>query len=230
MLSPFRIEIRNISKSYQEGTKYHTVLQNLTWTVAPRQFTVLLGVSGSGKSTLLNLIAGLDAPDQGSVVFQGAKNHIVWNQLADRERTRFRLDHIGVIYQFFNLIPTLTLWENILLPLDLAAAPRTRMERARLLLEEVGLADKAQSLPQAVSGGEQQRAALVRALANEPVLVLADEPTGNLDQANSLHVIDILIRLCEENQATLLIATHAQELADRADQVMRLANGQLHVL
>lgn len=227
MLAPFCIELQNVTKSYQVGTKHQVVLQNLNWTVEPRQVTVLLGVSGSGKSTLLNLIAGLDSPDEGQVIFQNEEQCIDWHRLTDRERTRFRLDHIGVIYQFFNLIPTLTLWENIVLPLDLASAPPAREERARWLLQEVGLEDKAQSLPQAVSGGEQQRAALVRALANEPSLILADEPTGNLDQTNSQNVIDILIRLCEESGATLLIATHAQELAVRADSIMRLANGTL---
>ncbi len=228
MLSPFRIELHNITKSYQAGTKHQVVLQKLNWTVEPGQVVVLLGVSGSGKSTLLNLIAGLDAPDEGRIVFRHADQCMDWHQLADRPRTRFRLHHIGMIYQFFNLIPTLTLWENIVLPLDLAAAPPEREERARYLLREVGLESKAQSLPQATSGGEQQRAALVRALANEPSLILADEPTGNLDQANSQQVIDILIRLCTENGATLLMATHAQELASRADAIVHLANGTLN--
>ncbi len=230
MQSSFRIELHNLTKSYQEGTDRLAVLQGLNWVVEPCQIAVLLGVSGSGKSTLLNLIAGLDAPDQGHVVFKGDEQCVNWNQLTDRERTSFRLQHIGVIYQFFNLIPTLTLWENILLPLDLAAAPAERVERASWLLQEVGLAGKADSLPQAVSGGEQQRAAMVRALANEPSLILADEPTGNLDQANSQNVIDILVKLCRANGATLLIATHAQELTSKADSVMHLANGKLHSL
>lgn len=227
MSQPFHIALHGVTKSYRTGDTRHMVLQNLDWALQPGETAMLLGASGSGKSTLVNLIAGLDLPDAGQILFTHGSTCIEWTALSDAARTRFRLQHIGVIYQFFNLIPTLTLWENISLPLDLAGAAPAQVARARTLMQEMGLAAKGHSLPQHLSGGEQQRAAIVRALVNEPDIILADEPTGNLDGDTSRIVMDLLVQLCAEHQASLLVATHAMELVCRAHTVMRLEHGRL---
>lgn len=227
MTGRWRIEIRNVAKSFPAGTTRIPVLQDVNWDLRAGAMSVLLGASGSGKSTLINLIAGLDAPDAGHIRLRAGDETLEWHALADRERTRFRLRHIGVIYQFFNLLPSLTVWENVMLPLDLAGRSKAYAERARALLQEVGLASRMQALPQTLSGGEQQRAAIVRALANRPAIILADEPTGNLDDANSQAVMALLTRLCTRQQALLLVATHARELAPLAQATARLENGRL---
>jgi putative ABC transport system ATP-binding protein len=200
------------------------VLRGLDLEVRPGEFVALLGPSGSGKTTLLNLVAGIDVPDQGAVEVDGVAIH----SLSERERTLFRRDRMGFVFQFFNLIPTLTVEENLLLPLELAgrAGPRDRA-RARALLEEVGLGDRRASWPDRLSGGEQQRVAVARAVAHEPTLILADEPTGNLDRLTGERVLDIMIRLVREVGSTLVLVTHAEAAAGRADRLLDLVDGGL---
>ena len=184
----------------------------------------LLGPSGSGKSTLLNLVSGIDTPDAGSIEIDGVRV----TELGERDRTLFRRSHIGFVFQFFNLLPTLTVEENLLLPLELKgrldAAARGR---ARELLDHVGLADRAATFPDRLSGGEQQRVALARALVHEPALILADEPTGNLDSATGEKMLDLLDRLVRDAGRTLLAVTHSRDLAAHADRVIRIVDGRL---
>ncbi len=228
MTSCFGILLQGVSKSFQSGESRADVLTGLDWTIAPGEVTVLTGASGSGKSTLINLIAGLDQPDAGQIQFQWADgDSLVWQNLSDSDRTRFRLRHIGVVYQFFNLIPTLTVWENVLLPLHLAGSTAASQERMQALLGEVGLRAKMAALPQNLSGGEQQRVAIVRALANSPSLILADEPTGNLDAQTSQRIMELLVWLGRAQEATLLVASHAAEWTSVAQTVTRLENGKL---
>jgi putative ABC transport system ATP-binding protein len=186
--------------------------------------TAILGKSGSGKSTLLNLISGIDAPDSGQIWVEGRD----LAALPERERTLFRRAQIGFIFQFFNLIPTLTVGENVSLPLELNRVPRTPAhKRAKDLLHEVGLCDRWDTFPEKLSGGEQQRVALARALVHNPLLILADEPTGNLDEETGAQVMSLLARLTREQNRTLLIVTHSAEAASHADRVLRLSHGQL---
>jgi putative ABC transport system ATP-binding protein len=200
------------------------VLRGVDLRLAPGSFAALLGPSGSGKSTLLNVISGIDLPDRGEVAVGGVR----LDRLSERARTLFRRDRIGFVFQFYNLVPTLTVEENLLLPLELAgrtaAADR---DRARALLEEVGLGDRARAWPDRLSGGEQQRVAVARALAHGPALVLADEPTGNLDRAAGARILDLLERLVAERGTTLLMVTHAPEAAARADRVLELHEGRV---
>lgn len=228
MTSRFGIVLQDLSKSYRSGEGQATVLAGVDWAIKPGEIAVLMGASGSGKSTLVNLIAGLDQPDSGQILFDLTDEEpLVWQRLSDFERTRFRLRNIGVVYQFFNLIPTLTVWENVLLPLHLAGNSAADRIRIQALLDEVGLLGRASSLPHNLSGGEQQRVAIVRALANSPSLVLADEPTGNLDAQTSKLVIRLLVQLSQAQGATLLVATHAVEWTSVAGTVKRLENGKL---
>lgn len=228
MNSSFGIRLQEIDKAFKSGEGLATVLTGLNWTVEPGEIAVLLGASGSGKSTLINLIAGLDLPDSGQIKFCLADAHpLAWHKLSDFERTRFRLAHIGVVYQFFNLIPTLTVWENVLLPLHLAGSTSANRNRMLALLEEVDLHEKKNSLPQNLSGGEQQRVAIVRSLANSPRLILADEPTGNLDAQTSKKMIDLLVHMSNAQNATLIVATHAVEWVPAAQTVTSLENGKL---
>ncbi len=228
MTSNFGILLQAISKSFVFGENRATVLTELDWTLAPGEVAVLMGASGSGKSTLINLIAGLDQPDAGQILFRWTNGKsLVWQDLSDIKRTRFRLRHIGVVYQFFNLIPTLTVWENVLLPLHLAGSTAMDRKRIRSLLEEVGLSAKTDVLPQNLSGGEQQRVAIVRSLANSPSLILADEPTGNLDAQTSEQIMELMVRLSRAQGSTLLVATHAAEWGSVAQTVTHLENGRL---
>jgi putative ABC transport system ATP-binding protein len=186
--------------------------------------TVILGKSGSGKSTLLNLISGIDAPDSGQIWVDGQD----LTALSERERTLFRRARIGFIFQFFNLIPTLTVGENVSLPLELNRIPHLQAyKKAQELLETVGLRDRWETFPEKLSGGEQQRVALARALVHDPLLILADEPTGNLDEEAGAQVISLLVRLAREQKRTLLMVTHSREAASHADRILRLSHGQL---
>jgi len=188
------------------------------------EFVVLLGVSGSGKSTLLNLAAGIDQADRGQVII----NNTDLTRLREHDRTVFRRDHIGIVFQFFNLIPTLTVLENITLPVELRGTNRRESQRrARALLERVGLADRENDFPDQLSGGEQQRIAIARALIHEPVLVLADEPTGNLDEDTGHSVLALLLELTQGAGRTLLMATHNPEIVPYADRVVRIQDGKL---
>jgi putative ABC transport system ATP-binding protein len=218
------IELRQLGKRFQEGDSERTVLEAVDLTIAPGQFVVLLGQSGSGKSTLLHLIGGIDTPSSGSVSIGG----VDLTALDERRRTLFRRDHIGFIFQFFNLIPTLSVLENVTLPGELAGLPRGRLESAaRDLLARVGLADRASTRPDRLSGGQQQRVAIARALLHEPLLILADEPTGNLDEYTGEQVLQLLIDLTRQQGRTLIMATHNGAIAERADRMLRVQEGHL---
>jgi putative ABC transport system ATP-binding protein len=218
------IELAGLSRCYREGERRRWVLRDVDLTVARGELVVILGRSGSGKSTLLNLLSGIDLPTAGSVLVDGTE----LGALSEEERTLFRRRHVGFVFQFFNLLPTLTVEENLLLPLELegrlGAAERSR---ALELLAEVGLADRAASFPDRLSGGEQQRVAVARALAHDPALVLADEPTGNLDLETGLEVIGLLDRLTRRAGKTLLMATHSREVVGIADRILTVEEGRL---
>lgn len=216
----------NLTKSYYEGDLRRIVLQNAHAEFQPGEITAILGKSGSGKSTLLNLISGIDAPDSGQIWVDGQD----LTSLPERERTLFRRARIGFVFQFFNLIPTLTVGENVSLPLELnrVARPHAR-QKVEELLDAVGLLDRWDTFPEKLSGGEQQRVALARALVHEPLLILADEPTGNLDEETGAQMMSLLARLTREQNGTLLMVTHSPEAALHADRVLRLSHGQLVV-
>jgi putative ABC transport system ATP-binding protein len=218
------LAIRALSRSFHEGTRQHRVLDQLDLDVAPGETVALMGRSGSGKSTLLNLICGIDRPDAGTIDIGGERI----TALPERERTLFRRRHLGFVYQFFNLIPTLDAEENVRLALELNGV-RGAPARARTgaMLQEVGLADRAQSAIDTLSGGEQQRVAIARALVHEPRLLLADEPTGNLDDESATTVMNLLHALVTARGGTLLIATHARSVAERADRALELVEGRL---
>jgi putative ABC transport system ATP-binding protein len=218
------LRFHELSKSYYEGDVRRVVLQNAHAEFQPGEMTVILGKSGSGKSTLLNLISGIDAPDDGQVWVDGRD----LTSLSERDRTLFRRAHIGFIFQFFNLIPTLTVGENVSLPLELNHVPKLQVrQKAQELLDTVGLLERWDTFPEKLSGGEQQRVALARALVHDPLLILADEPTGNLDEETGAQVMSLLARLAREHGRTLLMVTHSQEAASHADRVLRLSHGQL---
>ncbi|HEX4961303.1 MAG TPA: ABC transporter ATP-binding protein [Thermoanaerobaculia bacterium] len=219
------IELRDLTKAYEEGSRRRMVLCGANASFARGEMVVLVGRSGTGKSTLLNLLSGIDQPDSGEVIIDG----VSISTLSERERTLFRRDRIGFVFQFFNLIPTLTVEENILLPLELKRRKVSREERqgALHLLEEVGLADRGGSYPDRLSGGEQQRVAVARALAHDPFLVLADEPTGNLDLETGLQVLEILDRLTRRAGKTLVMVTHSPEVVGLADRVFRIEDCRL---
>lgn len=218
------LRFENLTKSYYEGDVRRVVLQNAHAEFQAGEITAILGKSGSGKSTLLNLISGIDSPDSGQVWVDGQD----LTQLSDRDRTLFRRARIGFVFQFFNLIPTLTVGENVSLPLELNRVSRSKArEKAQELLDAVGLLDRWDTVPEKLSGGEQQRVALARALVHDPLLILADEPTGNLDEETGAQMMSLLAQLAREQNRTLLIVTHSQEAASHADRVLRLSHGQL---
>lgn len=218
------LRFHDLTKSYSEGGLRRVVLQNAHAEFQPGEMTAILGKSGSGKSTLLNLISGIDAPDSGQIWVEGRD----LTALSERERTLFRRARVGFIFQFFNLIPTLTVGENVSLPLELNRVPRPQAhQKALTLLEAVGLGDRWDTFPEKLSGGEQQRVALARALVHDPLLILADEPTGNLDEETGGQVMSLLARLTREHNRTLLMVTHSVESAAYADRVLRLSHGQL---
>ena len=218
------LRFHDLSKSYHEGEVRRAVLQNAHAEFQAGEITAILGKSGSGKSTLLNLISGIDAPDSGQIWVDGQD----LTALSERERTFFRRARIGFVFQFFNLIPTLTVGENVSLPLELNHVPRPQaQEKAQALLEKVGLRDRWNTFPEKLSGGEQQRVALARALVHDPLLILADEPTGNLDEETGAQVMSLLTGLTRERNRTLLLVTHSVEAAAPADRVLRLSHGQL---
>lgn len=218
------LEVEALAKYYQEVGRAHTVLENVQLTVARGEVVALAGRSGSGKSTLLNLIAGIDVPSTGRVSIAG--NEVTG--LGEHQRTLFRRRHIGFVFQFFNLIPTLTVKENLLLPLELIGVGGAEADgRARRLLEQIGLAARGAAYPDRLSGGEQQRVALARALIHQPDLLLADEPTGNLDAEAGRRVIALLVDLARERGMTVLLVTHSGEVAAAADRVLTLRDGRL---
>jgi putative ABC transport system ATP-binding protein len=218
------VELAGVRKCYREGERERVVFDHLDARLPARAVTVLLGRSGTGKSTLLNLVSGIDLPDAGTVRIDG----VCLDGLSERERTLFRRRHIGFVFQFFNLIPTLSVAENLLLPLELnghrGRSARLEVER---MLARVGLGERADSFPDRLSGGEQQRVAVARALVHDPLLILADEPTGNLDAETGREVLALLAGLSHAAGKTLLLATHSAEARAYADHVFRLEGGRL---
>ncbi len=218
------IVLDRLAKWFEEGGQRRSVLHDVSASFAQGEFVVLLGKSGSGKSTLLNLIGGIDTPSSGTIHF-GARELTALNE---RERTLFRRQHIGFIFQFFNLLPTLTVIENILLPLELNnRADKAGRRHAQELLERVGLGDRANTYPDKLSGGEQQRIAIARALVHDPLLILADEPTGNLDVETGQRVLELLDQLTRQAGKNLLMVTHSQDVIGVADRVFHMQHGQL---
>ena len=219
------LRLINLSKSYLEGDIERVVLKDANAALRCGEFVAILGKSGSGKSTLLNLISGIDRVDRGEI-WVGDQNLTAMN---DQERTLFRRTHTGFIFQFFNLIPTLTVWENVTLPLELSGLTTAEdYERAECLLGEVGLLNRRETFPDRLSGGEQQRVALARALVHDPQLVLADEPTGNLDEETGKQVLAMLDRLTRQAGKNLVMVTHSLEAAGFADRTLYLRDGQLN--
>jgi putative ABC transport system ATP-binding protein len=218
------LRFEDLSKNYREGDQTRVVLQNADAALARGEFVAILGRSGSGKSTLLNLISGIDRADSGRIWLNGQE----LTALNDHQRTLFRRRNIGFVFQFFNLIPTLSVWENVVLPLELngASAAETR-RHAEFLLNEVGLLDRRATFPDRLSGGEQQRVALARALVHDPILVLADEPTGNLDESTGQHILNLLDQLTRQAGKNLVMVTHSAEAAGHADRVLHLRDGKL---
>jgi putative ABC transport system ATP-binding protein len=215
-----RIELGNVRKGYAS----QRVLNDASLTVEGGEFVAIMGRSGSGKSTLLRLIGGLEPADAGVVRVNGTD----LTTLTETERARQRRQGLGFVFQSFNLIPTLTVAENVELPLALNDAPPADIRRrSGELLHELGLAACADRFPEDISGGEQQRAAIARAVVHEPKLVLADEPTGNLDVETARHVLELLLRTCRERTATLIVATHSMEVASRAARVVTIRAGRI---
>jgi len=218
------VVVDNLARTYRSGRTRQMVFDGLSFSVAEGETVALLGASGSGKTTLLNLISGIDRPDGGKVWLDGVDVHA----LGEPGRTLLRRRRVGFVFQFFNLIPTLTVGENVGLPLELLGHDsRSAQQRAAALLEEVGLADLANRFPETLSGGEQQRAAIARALAHRPALLLADEPTGNLDEDTGGRIIELLTSLAAHQGTTLLLVTHSAPVARAADRVLRLSHGRV---
>ena len=215
------IELRGVSKTVDSGGQPLTILHPLDYTISSGQFVAIVGPSGSGKSTLLGLLAGLDAPSSGSIVIDGTDI----TRLGEDQLARLRGEKIGFVFQFFHLVPSLTAFENILIPMEIAGR-RNGNERARELLHEVGLTDRAHHYPSQLSGGEQQRIAIGRALANDPPIVLADEPTGNLDSTTGRHIMELLMRVHRARNTTLVLVTHDAELSSLADTRLVLRDGR----
>ncbi len=218
------VELKAVSKSFQSGESLLTVLDNVDLTVNEGEVVVVRGSSGSGKSTLLNLIGGLDTPSSGDIEACG----YAVSKLGERDLTEFRASRLGFVFQFHYLLKDFTATENVMMPAFMRGMPRAEAtERAQALLAEVGLSERQTHYPTQLSGGERQRAALARALINEPPLLLADEPTGNLDAENSLRVEEQLLELVRRHGTSLIIVTHDDRLATRGDRTLTLERGAL---
>ena len=215
------IELRGVSKTVDSGGQPLTILHPLDYMIPSGQFVAIVGPSGSGKSTLLGLLAGLDAPTSGSIIIDGTDI----TTLGEDQLARLRGEKIGFVFQFFHLVPSLTAFENVLIPMEIAGR-RDATARANELLREVGLTDRAHHYPSQLSGGEQQRVAIARALANDPPIVLADEPTGNLDSTTGRYVMELLRRVHRARGTTLVLVTHDAELAALADTRLMLRDGR----
>ncbi len=218
------IRLEKITKCFREGDQVRHVLEGASAAFGQGEFAAILGKSGSGKSTLLNLISGIDLVDSGSIWL--ADHELT--RLSENQRTLFRRANIGFIFQFFNLIPTLTVMENVLLPAELNDIPsKIAHQHEEQLLAEVGLLDRAATFPDRLSGGEQQRVAIARALINDPLLLLADEPTGNLDEATGKHVLELLDRLTRRAGKNMIMVTHSSDAASYADRILLLKEAKL---
>ena len=221
---PAIVELRDIGKSYRRGAQLIPVLEGISLSIAPGEFLALMGPSGSGKSTLLNLIAGLDQADRGSITVGG----VDITSLSEGELAAWRAAHVGFVFQFYNLIPVLTALENVELPLVLTGlSRRERREHARTVLRLVGLEDRMDHAPRQLSGGQQQRVAIARALAADPTLIVADEPTGDLDRVSAEEVLVLMERLCRELGKTIIMVTHDPRAARRAARIKHLDKGVL---
>jgi putative ABC transport system ATP-binding protein len=221
------LELIKLSKTYLESGQQHSIIHNVSLSINRGEFVVLLGRSGSGKSTLLNLISGMDIPCSGTVSIHGQP----LSNMTEKQRTLFRRHHLGFVFQSYNLIPTLSVSENLLLPLELIKTiTLADHNRVLSLLDALGLAPRASTFPDRLSGGEQQRVAIARALIHNPDLILADEPTGNLDVETGDEVMHVLTRLVRENGKTLIMATHSRELIDQADRVFSIQDKTLHTV
>ena len=218
------VDVRGVAKRFPVGDGEVTVLRDISFQVKQGEFVTIVGPSGSGKSTLLNLITGIDRPSEGEV--EVADSRI--DTMTEGQLAKWRGRNLGLVFQFFQLLPALSLLDNVVLPMVFAGrySRRERTERALYLLEIVGLADQVHKLPSMVSGGEQQRSAIARAMANDPPLLVADEPTGNLDSAATMRMFELFLRLVEEGK-TMVMVTHNQELASRAPRVLRLEDGRI---
>ncbi|WP_374088964.1 ABC transporter ATP-binding protein [Methylomicrobium lacus] len=219
------IELKNVYKDYQQAGTLQTVLHDITLDILVGEFVAIVGPSGNGKSTLLNLLTGIDHPTRGEVIVDGVR----LQKMSGEKLTSWRGGHVGIVFQFFQLLPALTLLQNVILPMDFHAAlpKRQRKQRAMQLLERVGLAEEAERLPSQVSGGQQQRAAIARALANDPALIVADEPTGNLDAATAASVFELFAHLRDQGK-TLVMVTHNEALAEAATRKLEIRSGRIH--
>ncbi len=219
------VEVKNVIKSFPVGDTEVTILKGVSLTVQPGEFVAIVGPSGNGKSTLLNMITGIDRPSNGEVFVTGQPLHT----MSENQMAIWRGEQLGIIFQFFQMLPSLSLMQNIILPMEFAGKyTRTeRRERAMGLLDLVGLADQANKLPGMVSGGQQQRAAIARSLANDPPMIVADEPTGNLDAKTANEVFNIFYKLVESGK-TMLMVTHDRELASRIPRMVEVVNGLIH--
>ncbi len=215
------IRARGVHKSYPETDGQHTVIRALDLDIHAGEIVAILGRSGSGKTTLLNLIGAMDRPSAGSIRFDGQD----MSDWSDAERTLFRRRRLGFVFQAFNLLPTLTVWENVALPLELNARPLD--DQVTRLLDSLGLAGVGDRFPDQISGGEQQRAAIARAVVHQPDLIIADEPTGNLDLESGREVIGLFERCVRGAGAALVMATHSREMSGSADRVLELRDGSL---
>ena len=216
------IELQGVSKTVPSGTGRLTILHPLDLTIAGGRVVAIAGPSGSGKSTLLGLVAGLDAPSTGRVMIDG----VDITALGEDELARLRGARIGFVFQFFHLLPSLTAFENVLVPMEIAGADDA-VRRADALLAEVGLTDRRHHYPSQLSGGEQQRVAIARALANDPTILLADEPTGNLDSQTGHQVIELLLQVNRSRKTTLVLVTHDPEIASVAEMTVALRDGKV---
>jgi putative ABC transport system ATP-binding protein len=216
------IELYKVTKQVASGSETLTILQELDLKIPDGQFVSIVGPSGSGKSTLLGLIAGLDAPTSGKILIDGQSI----TEMNEDDLAQLRGEKIGIVFQSFHLIPSITAFENILVPMEIAGAKDARA-RAEILLEDVGLTARAHHYPSQLSGGEQQRVAIARAFANNPSILLADEPTGNLDSKNGRHILELMIEINRKRKTTLVLITHDRELAAEADRHIALRDGRV---
>ena len=218
------IQIRDVVKNFQVGDAEVNILKGISFDVNQGEFVSIVGPSGNGKSTLLNMVTGIDRPSDGEITVTGKPVH----KMSENKLAAWRGDKVGIIFQFFQMLPALSLLQNVILPMDFAGkySTKERKERAMDLLEMVGLADQADKLPSMVSGGQQQRAAIARALANDPPLLVGDEPTGNLDSKTATDVFDLFSQLVESGK-TMLMVTHDKELAERVPRRIEITNGRI---
>ena len=223
MIEDHFIQLINVTKTYHQGDNPVVALDHIHLDISKGEFLAITGKSGCGKSTLINIIGGLDSADQGQVMINGED----LSEMDDRRLTLFRRDRVGIIFQFFNLLPILNLEENIALPHLLREGSNPPTSKMDHLLQEMGLYERRTHRPHELSGGEMQRVAICRALINDPEILLADEPTGNLDSASGKQVLEILRRLKDEKGKTIFLVTHSQEGAAIADRVLRMQDGRL---